>query len=168
MGAGFFECFRQCCYRKTVGITEQDFDNINEKELKSIGGIMMARLCLDHAHCESVEHGTSGRYAFESDIELAICQFAQEDLINIGHQVMLTKETVDSECTRLQMAIDWTAKIFLSTTIILPEKARLPGVLFSFSLRSYNGRDNWPDISFLGLYVRLIDCQPSFHCSVRF
>ena len=77
----------------------------------------MARLCLDHAHCESVEHGTSGRYAFESDIELAICQFAQEDLINIGHQVMLTKETGVSGCTRLQMAIDWTAKIFLTVHV---------------------------------------------------
>ena len=40
------------------------------------------------------------------------------------------------------------------TTIYLPGKARLPGVLFSFSRLSYNGRDNWPDESRLGLYVR--------------
>ena len=40
------------------------------------------------------------------------------------------------------------------TTINLPGKARRPGVLFSFSRLSYNGRDNWPDESRLGLYVR--------------
>ena len=107
---------------------------------------MMTRLCLDPAHGYNIEQGMSGRYSFESDIVLAICRFAQEDLINAGHQVMLTREEEDLDLgARVQMAIDWTAKIFLSVHVNSASAIEAEG-LEVFTSRGHCISDAFADI----------------------
>lgn len=78
----------------------------------------MSNICFDPGHGDGEDHGASGRFALESEVALAVCQFAREDLIAMGHKVTLTREAEDPSVAelwaRVQIAEDSAADVFVS------------------------------------------------------
>lgn len=76
------------------------------------------KICLDPGHGDTVDHGAAGRYTIESETALAVCRFLREELLSMGHQVILTREGEDPSVSelwsRVQIAIDGGADIFVS------------------------------------------------------
>ena len=77
------------------------------------------RICLDPGHDGVVDPGAVGQGGtMESDVALAVCQYAKAFLEANGHEVMLTRSAPDADVNELYvrtaMAQEWGAELFVS------------------------------------------------------
>lgn len=77
------------------------------------------RICLDPGHDGVIDPGAVGQGGtLESDVALAVCQYAKDFLEANGHEVMLTRSAPDADVNELYvrtaMAQEWGADIFVS------------------------------------------------------
>lgn len=77
------------------------------------------RVCLDPGHDGVIDPGAVGQGgALESDVALAVCQYAKEFLESNGHQAMMTRSAPDADVNELHvrtaMAQEWGADILVS------------------------------------------------------
>ena len=73
------------------------------------------RICLDPGHDGVIDPGAVGQGgALESDVALAVCQYAKEFLEANGHQVMLTRSAPDADVTGRSGVDAYTNKLSLT------------------------------------------------------
>ena len=77
------------------------------------------RVCLDPGHDGVIDPGAIGQSGtLESDVALAVCQYAKEFLESNGHQALLTRSAPDADVNELYartaMAEEWGADILVS------------------------------------------------------
>ena len=77
------------------------------------------RIGLDPGHDGVIDPGAVGQGGtLESDVALAVCQYAKEFLESNGHQVMMTRSAPDADVNELYvrtaMAQEWGADILVS------------------------------------------------------